>query len=50
MIWPYDLVTATNLNVFHADDDSESGMSRYRFFMICTAAAFAYYFLPGQSR
>lgn len=47
MIWPSDLLTATNLNVFHADDDSGPSMSRYRFFMICTAAAFAFYFLPG---
>lgn len=48
MIWPSNLLTATNLNVFHANDDSDSGMSRYKFFMIFTAAAFAYYFLPGQ--
>lgn len=50
MIWPYNLVTATNLNMFHAEDDGQSGMSRYKFFMIFTAGSFAYYFLPGECR
>lgn len=48
MIWPSGLSITTNLNVFHADDNSGPGMSRYRFFMLIAAAAFAYYFLPGE--
>lgn len=50
MIWPTDLVTTTNLNVFHAEDNGDGGMTRYKFFMIFTSIAFAYYFLPGMSR
>jgi hypothetical protein len=43
------LVVATNLNAFHAEDDKQQGgMTRFRFFIICSAAAFAYYFLPGE--
>lgn len=48
MIWPYNLVVATNLNTFHAEDDSQTnGMTRFRFFMISGSCAFAWYFLPG---
>jgi OPT family small oligopeptide transporter len=48
MIWPYNLVTATTLNTFHAEDDQNTGgMTRFRFFLITMAGAFAWYFLPG---
>ncbi|KAK4683607.1 hypothetical protein P7C73_g6631, partial [Tremellales sp. Uapishka_1] len=48
MIWPSNLVVTTNLNTFHAEDDGSSGgMTRFKFFMICGSAAFAYYLLPG---
>ncbi|ORY24685.1 OPT oligopeptide transporter protein-domain-containing protein [Naematelia encephala] len=48
MIWPGNLVVATNLNTFHAEDDGfTGGISRYRFLIIGMGASFAYYFLPG---
>lgn len=50
MIWPTDLVVATNLNTFHAEDNGATGgMTRYKFFMIAGTCAFAWYFLPGKS-
>ncbi|KAF8577241.1 OPT superfamily oligopeptide transporter [Ramaria rubella] len=48
MVWPQNLVACTLLNTLHAEEDSQSGgISRYKFFMIATAAAFFYYFIPG---
>ena len=48
MIWPTTLVVCTNLNTFHAEDESfQGGMSRFRFLMITVGAAFCYYFFPG---
>jgi hypothetical protein len=47
MIWPYNLIITTNLNTFHAEDEGTGGMTRFKFFMIALAGAFAYYFFPG---
>ncbi|KAF8606444.1 OPT superfamily oligopeptide transporter [Ceratobasidium sp. AG-I] len=48
MIWPQNLVVCTLLNTLHAEDDENGqGMTRYRFFLWVTLAAFAYQFLPG---
>jgi hypothetical protein len=49
MIWPYNLVVATFLNTFHAEEEVQPGqMTRFRFFIIACSGAFAYYFLPGM--
>lgn len=51
MIWPYNLVLTTFLNTFHAEEDAGSGkITRFKFFMIAFAGAFAWYFLPGEIR
>ncbi|OWZ55297.1 OPT family small oligopeptide transporter [Cryptococcus neoformans c45] len=48
MIWPGNLVVATNLNTFHAEEDGfTGGMSRFKFLMVCMAGSFAWYFFPG---
>ena len=49
LIWPANLVTCTLLNTLHAEDDASegSGVSRFRFFLYATFAAFVWYFLPG---
>ncbi|KAG9036498.1 hypothetical protein FRB95_008796 [Tulasnella sp. JGI-2019a] len=50
LIWPANLVTCTLLNTLHAEDDEieeGGGITRYKFFMIATSAAFIYYFIPG---
>ncbi|KAF8526011.1 OPT oligopeptide transporter [Hysterangium stoloniferum] len=48
MVWPNNLVACTLLNTLHAeDDDMSGGITRYRFFMIAGAGAFAFFFLPG---
>ena len=48
MIWPINLVVATSLNAFHAEDEGfQGGMSRFRFLMVIIGASFAWYFLPG---
>ncbi|KAN0062883.1 hypothetical protein ACQY0O_004704 [Thecaphora frezii] len=48
MIWPQNLVSATILNTFHAEEDGADGsMTRFRFFSIVSIGAFFYYFLPG---
>ncbi|WVQ85592.1 OPT family small oligopeptide transporter [Cryptococcus sp. DSM 104549] len=48
MIWPGNLVVATNLNTFHAEEDGfTGGMSRFKFLMIGLASAFVWYFFPG---
>jgi OPT family oligopeptide transporter len=50
MVWPQNLVVCALLNTLHAEDDEgQGGMTRYRFFMIVTAASFVYFFLPGAS-
>ncbi|KAG8911432.1 hypothetical protein FRC00_006510, partial [Tulasnella sp. 408] len=47
IIWPNSLVTSALLNTLHAEEDTRKGqMTRYRFFIICGAGAFLYYFLP----
>jgi hypothetical protein len=49
MIWPQNLVVCTLLNTLHAEDDEgTSGMSRYRFFMYVSVAAFFWTFMPGE--
>ena len=58
MIWPQNLVCCTLLNTLHAEDEDDGigmygsqsgkGMSRYRFFMICTAGSFLWWFMPGE--
>jgi len=58
MVWPQNLVCCTLLNTLHAEDEDdgigmygtqgEKGMSRYRFFIICTTASFLWWFLPGE--
>jgi hypothetical protein len=49
MIWPQNLVVCTLLNTLHAEDDESGtgGMTRYRFFVWVSIAAFAWQFLPG---
>ncbi|WWD18152.1 OPT family small oligopeptide transporter [Kwoniella shandongensis] len=48
MIWPQNLVIATNLNTFHAEEDGfTGGMSRFRFLIIAGIGAFVWYFVPG---
>lgn len=58
MVWPQNLVCCTLLNTLHAEDEDdgigmygmvegEKGMSRYKFFVICTLAGFLWWFLPG---
>ncbi|EPQ27337.1 uncharacterized protein PFL1_05259 [Pseudozyma flocculosa PF-1] len=48
MIWPQNLVAATILNTFHAEEDGADGsMTRFRFFTIASIAAFFFYFVPG---
>lgn len=61
MVWPQNLVACTLLNTLHAEDDDDGigmyggtyepgskGMSRYKFFVITTAASFVFFFLPGM--
>lgn len=49
LVWPQNLVTCTLFNTFHAEDDdgSDGSLTRYRFFTVVLAGAFAWYFLPG---
>lgn len=48
MVWPQNLVTCTLLNTLHAESDTESGgLSRYKYYMLVTGGAFAFFFLPG---
>ncbi len=57
MVWPQNLVCCALLNTLHAEDEDDGigmygahgqkGMSRYKFFVICTAASFLWWFLPG---
>lgn len=48
MVWPQNLVTCTLLNTLHAEDDAESGgLTRYKYYVMASCAAFAFFFLPG---
>ncbi|SNX86611.1 probable oligopeptide transporter [Melanopsichium pennsylvanicum] len=48
MIWPQNLVSATILNTLHAEEDETDGsMTRFRFFIVVSLAAFFFYFVPG---
>lgn len=48
MVWPQNLVTCTLLNTLHAEEDEGTdGISRFRFFIYVTSAAFFWFFLPG---
>lgn len=48
MIWQQTLVTTTVLNALHAEPDrDEKSISRFRWFVIITVAAFCYNFLPS---
>ncbi|KAK7057674.1 OPT oligopeptide transporter protein-domain-containing protein [Favolaschia claudopus] len=48
MVWPQNLVACTLLNTLHAEDDETSGgITRYRYFMLVSSAAFFWCFLPG---
>lgn len=51
LIWPQNLVFCTLLNTLHAEDDDETngGVSRFRFFTYVMGGAFLWYFLPGSS-
>ncbi|TDL23079.1 OPT oligopeptide transporter [Rickenella mellea] len=49
MVWPQNLVACTLLNTLHAEEDAEWGtraVSRYRFYVVASVAAFFFYFLP----
>ncbi|SNX83934.1 probable isp4 - oligopeptide transporter [Melanopsichium pennsylvanicum] len=48
MIWPANLGNTALFTALHRQiDTGSSHMSRYKFFMIACASAFAWYFLPG---
>ncbi|KAF8146844.1 OPT oligopeptide transporter [Mycena galopus ATCC 62051] len=48
MVWPQNLVACTLLNTLHAEDDeSDGGMSRYRYFLLVATGSFFWFFLPG---
>ncbi|KAK7472357.1 hypothetical protein VKT23_000474 [Stygiomarasmius scandens] len=58
MVWPQNLVACTLLNTLHAEEDYDDpsaqgsteayrGITRYRFFMWVTGAAFVFFFFPG---
>ena len=47
MVWPQNLVTCTLLNTLHAEEDSNAGISRFRYFMYVFTGAFFFFFLPG---
>ncbi|KAF8130487.1 OPT oligopeptide transporter protein-domain-containing protein, partial [Mycena galopus ATCC 62051] len=48
MVWPQNLVARTLLNTLHAEDDeSDGGMSRYRYFLLVATGSFFWFFLPG---
>src|SRR5262249_25645626 len=62
MVWPQNLVACALLNTLHAEEETEEygpdidpkstkkpmrGITRYRFFMYLTVAAFFFFFLPG---
>jgi OPT family oligopeptide transporter len=49
MVWPNNLVVATTLNTFHAEDEgSQGGISRFRFLIYVGSGAFVWMFLPGN--
>lgn len=50
MIWPGTLMSSAMFTTMHTNDNRAANgwtMSRYRFFVVVWAAAFAWYFLPG---
>jgi OPT family small oligopeptide transporter len=47
MVWPQNLMTCTLLNTFHAEEDENAGISRFRYFMFVFTGAFFFFFLPG---
>ncbi|KAF9518906.1 hypothetical protein BS47DRAFT_1289018 [Hydnum rufescens UP504] len=48
LIWPQNLVACTLLNTLHAEEDEGSGgITRYKFFIYASTAAFFWWFLPG---
>lgn len=48
MVWPPNLVVCTLLNTLHAEEDEgSSSISRYKFYVIMSAGAFFFFFLPG---
>ncbi|KND95134.1 Sexual differentiation process protein isp4 [Tolypocladium ophioglossoides CBS 100239] len=53
MIWPGNLVGVTLMNAMYEQNDLPDptvlggSMPRYRWFMVVTVGAFAYYFIPG---
>ncbi|CAL1711504.1 unnamed protein product [Somion occarium] len=48
MLWPENLVLCTLLNTFHAEEDADrGGLTRYRYFLYVSVAAFFWFFLPG---
>lgn len=50
MIWPEALVVATNLNAFHAEEDTfQGGMTRIRFLIWVLVGSLFYYWFPGTS-
>ncbi|PWN27910.1 OPT-domain-containing protein [Jaminaea rosea] len=48
MIWPQVLVFCTVFNTLHAEDDAQDGsVSRFKYFVGLSLAAFVWWFLPG---
>lgn len=48
MIWPQVLVFCTVFNTLHAEDDAQDGsMSRFKYFILLSVAAFLWWFFPG---
>ncbi|KAI7888097.1 OPT family small oligopeptide transporter [Mucor mucedo] len=47
MIWPTNLANISLFRSFHVPDRDWTGMSRYKYFMICFVGMFIYYWIPG---
>ena len=48
MIWPQNLVSCALLNTLHAEDDERNtGITRYKFFIYVMTGTFLWTFLPG---
>jgi hypothetical protein len=51
MVWPRNLVASALFNMLHAEDnENQSGMSRYRYFVIVAAGATERLFCVGSHR
>lgn len=47
MVWPANLANISLFRSFHLPDGEWSGMSRYKYFLLCFGGMFVYYWLPG---